>query len=354
VDAARLIQRILQLSRVPEGRSLLPVDALTAVQNEAARLVPAGLAIPPDQADDETATAASVVVSATSVEHSFWPMGVIPYYIDPSYTMPDPNNPSRTLADAGIEYWNKVKKVRFRPYRNGDPYWVRIVSSSPDDCRSYVGRKPGGGGQRVYLGSNCQLVQVIHELGHVVGLFHEQSRNDRDNYLVIHREFIQQGLEGNFDLVLENGTDVGPFDFGSIMLYPPNAFSVGPGNPSFNTMEALPRWVPLLAGRTWGITAPNITGLSPLDVRGVASMYPNDVVQADVDANLPPPPEAASAPAAAPAATPARPQPAAPATPPAPARGEEAAAPVAPAPAPPPARPAPVAPGGGATPTAPR
>lgn len=56
-------------------------------------------------------------------------------------------------------------------------------------CNSRIGRF--GGGQRISLQTGLQFdfclqqATVTHELLHAVGLWHEQSRYDRDSYLTI-------------------------------------------------------------------------------------------------------------------------------------------------------------------------
>lgn len=75
-----------------------------------------------------------------------------------------------------------------------------LISSSPlisvflsPSCCSYVGRR-GGGPQAISIGKNCDKFGIVaHELGHVVGFWHEHTRPDRDQHVTIIRENIQPG-----------------------------------------------------------------------------------------------------------------------------------------------------------------
>ena len=70
--------------------------------------------------------------------------------------------------------------------------WVFLQLSS---CCSYVGRR-GGGPQAISIGKNCDKFGIVaHELGHVVGFWHEHTRPDRDQHVTIIRENIQPGKE---------------------------------------------------------------------------------------------------------------------------------------------------------------
>ena len=61
----------------------------------------------------------------------------------------------------------------------------------------------------------------MHEIGHTLGFFHEQSRPDRDNYVNILRENIAQYQELNFEKYTEDDIDDFnvPYDFSSDMHY---------------------------------------------------------------------------------------------------------------------------------------
>eukprot|EP00079_Xenopus_tropicalis_P037586 XP_017951357.1 PREDICTED: tolloid-like protein 2 [Xenopus tropicalis] len=98
----------------------------------------------------------------------------------------------------------------------------------------HVGRR-GGGPQAISIGKNCDKFGiVVHELGHVVGFWHEHTRPDRDEHVSIIRENIQPvvifaGQEYNF-LKMEPGevNSLGEtYDFDSIMHYARNTFSRG-------------------------------------------------------------------------------------------------------------------------------
>lgn len=60
-------------------------------------------------------------------------------------------------------------------------------------CCSYVGRR-GNGPQAISIGKNCDKFGiVVHELGHVIGFWHEHTRPDRDDHVTIIRDNIQPG-----------------------------------------------------------------------------------------------------------------------------------------------------------------
>ena len=60
-------------------------------------------------------------------------------------------------------------------------------------CFSAIGRQ--GGKQRISVGEGCEYKgTVMHEMMHALGFFHEQSRTDRDDYIMVLWWNIEPGM----------------------------------------------------------------------------------------------------------------------------------------------------------------
>jgi Astacin (Peptidase family M12A) len=180
-----------------------------------------------------------------------WPDGIIPYQIAA-------NHPKRADILAAIEMVNNNSVLCVRP-RSGEADFINFVSGS--GCSSWVGKR--GGSQDVTIGS-CAIGSIAHEMIHAAGMYHEQSREDRDNFITVSFANIEAGREGNFAKQVAGATDIGAYDYGSIMHYPAKAFSKNGLNTI--TVKVPPGTATTVIGQR--------TAISTGDKNGLKAIYP--------------------------------------------------------------------------------
>ena len=178
---------------------------------------------------------------------------IVPFKLDSSLT----DRARAYIRDATIE-WEKRTAVRFRQIGD-DKDWKRSNymkfkdNGKPEDkgggCWSNrIGvheKSPNSGREEdninvIQVSPGCSWGRVAHEIAHALGLFHEQSRADRDKYVTIMWKNIMNYPEGDKDhwrkqyckaLFRKEGGVGGEtlpntsYDYDSIMHYPLDGFA---------------------------------------------------------------------------------------------------------------------------------
>jgi hypothetical protein len=195
------------------------------------------------------AAVAGIETLGSVIKGHRWPGRRIPYQIQPD--LPNPERVTEAIA-----HWQQKTTLTFARRTSEKDY---VVFRPSDGCSSYVGMQ--GGVQYVNLAPYCTTGNAIHEVGHTIGLWHEQSRIDRDSHVTIAWDNIIPNLEHNFLQHVTDGDDVGEYDFGSIMHYPANAFAKDPNKPTIIVKS--------------GVTIGQRIALSDGDIAAVGTIYKN-------------------------------------------------------------------------------
>lgn len=120
--------------------------------------------------------------------------------------------------------------IVFRRPLTSKPY-IHYVNAGDGCWTSSLGRDPEESmlphGQLIMFEERiCAKMDLVqHEMMHALGFGHEQSRPDRDDYVKIIWENIEEKRRKQFEIIHEVDSLGTPYDYDSILHYPANSWS---------------------------------------------------------------------------------------------------------------------------------
>lgn len=143
---------------------------------------------------------------------------IIPYKIAAGF-------PDAARINQAMAMWTSRTAIQFIKRTNQTDY-INFVPTNKGCFVNHIGRS--GGEQPISISDQCRAGNIAHEIGHILGLFHEQSRFDRDKFVAI--DLTKAGgwaAQFKYSKDIDptgKPIDIGPYDFNSIMHYPERSY----------------------------------------------------------------------------------------------------------------------------------
>lgn len=190
----------------------------------------------------------SVITNTLGIAYPqyLWPKasdGVATVY----YTIDAASDPAATpKINAAIKIFNADFSgvIQWVPWSSSlSPYYVDInlsASNFSGECEANEGYE-GVAAQPMTGSTNCTVGTILHEMGHVIGLWHEQARADRNTYVTVNYGNVIKDSWGNFAVLTDDAQSLGSYDYASVMQYIPFAFTRNGGV----VIESIPAGIPM-------------------------------------------------------------------------------------------------------------
>jgi hypothetical protein len=180
-------------------------------------------------------------------------------YLWRNKTMPyeiNSNLPNQSRIQQAMQQLTSKTGFRFVK-RTNEPDYVHI-QFHPSGANSMLGRR--GGRQIINIPDWARVGTCIHELLHAMGIYHEQGRPDRDNFIRIHWTNLADGWAAQYAKPA-GAIPVAPYDYCSIMHYSDTG-GAKPGKKAFTVL------------RQTSCRVGQRENMSQSDTQTVKSMYP--------------------------------------------------------------------------------
>ncbi|EEF57237.1 M12 family metallopeptidase [Pedosphaera parvula] len=157
-------------------------------------------------------------VDAVSAKPIPWPGGIIPYDISKL------SEAQQVTAKAAMNRWMDTgARITFIPHTTETEYVNFTGQTNSGNNTSLVGFQKGARADINITSFWWRQGDWMpaHELGHVLGFFHEHARWDRDSHVTIHYENIKEGRQSDYDWIPKTNWIVSTtaYDYRSIMHY---------------------------------------------------------------------------------------------------------------------------------------
>lgn len=142
----------------------------------------------------------------------YWPYSIVPYKYNANIV-------DTTKFRDAMNHIQNYTGVKFKPKESSDTKFIEFKYNSTI-TNSYVGMQSSG--QIINIQNIYSRKDIVHEILHSLGFFHEHCRADRDSYISVNWSNIKEGKKHNYQKYTDRGMtgmDLGGFDFYSIMLY---------------------------------------------------------------------------------------------------------------------------------------
>ncbi|KAM8847666.1 meprin A subunit beta-like [Synchiropus picturatus] len=156
----------------------------------------------------------------------FWLMFLVPSSASSLWDLPVPYTLHRGL-DLNVKgvVLRALDQFRLKScidftVRETQDYFIHVQNQVNDECSSSVGQQNLENGQNISLGRYCSSINTVEK--HVLrtlGFYPEHVRPDRDDFITIVYENIQEGKSEMFNIVNDSSTEGLPYDYRSVTHY---------------------------------------------------------------------------------------------------------------------------------------